>query len=69
MIGIQALGAYAEKAFSASSRIEMKIKQGDLSYTASINPQNAITLQSFKVILGIILISELIVKLFFLFSS
>jgi hypothetical protein len=48
-MALQALGAYAEKAYSASVNITISVQNGPASFQLDVNPQNAIVLQSIEV--------------------
>lgn len=50
-MALQALGAYAERAYSPNFNLSLKVQNGPDSQHFSINPQNAIVLQSYEVIL------------------
>lgn len=49
VIGIMALGAYAQKAYSSDMNIELVANQGEKSYNMKITPGNSIVLQKQKV--------------------
>lgn len=48
-MALQALGAYAEKAYSPKFNLTIKMKNGADTQIFSINAQNSIVLQSYEV--------------------
>lgn len=49
VMALQALGAYAEKAYSGNFNLSVKLQNGADSHSFTVNPQNALVLQSFEV--------------------
>lgn len=48
-MALQALGAYAEKAYSPNIQVSASIKNGDQKHTFEVKPENAIVQQSYEV--------------------
>jgi len=48
VMALQALGAYAEKAYSPTFNLSIKVKNGGDTHQFVVNPQNAIVLQSYE---------------------
>jgi hypothetical protein len=48
-MALQALGMYAEKAYSPHFDVTIKAKSGSDNHQFSINPANAVVLQSYEV--------------------
>lgn len=49
-MALQALGAYAEKAYSPNIAVTAIVNNGDLKYTFNVKADNAIVQQSYEVI-------------------
>jgi len=63
VMALQALGAYAEKAYSANFNLTLKVQNGADSHQFVVNPQNALVLQSFEAILRLYLSNTHLLKL------
>lgn len=48
-MALQALGAYAERAYSPNFNLTIKVQNGPDSQHFTVNSQNAIVLQSYEV--------------------
>jgi carbamoylphosphate synthase large subunit len=48
-MALQALGAYAEKAYSSSVNMTINVQNGPANFQLNVNPQNGIVLQSIEV--------------------
>lgn len=48
-MALQALGAYAERAYSPTFNVTIKAKNGADNQAFNVNPENAIVLQSYEV--------------------
>lgn len=53
-MALQALGAYAERAYSPQFNVTIKAKNGADNQQFDVSPENAIVLQSYEVIIDII---------------
>ena len=68
-MALQALGMYAEKAYSPHFDVTIKAKSGSDNHQFSINPANAVVLQSYEVWYCFIhLLESLMLTLIFFFD-